>query len=267
MGSSRKQRRPASNSPSNASIPLARPNRDPPSEKDTKTLVDLIAERQTSLTGAPSSHVKADQLADANPNLEFMTIDPSNLPENDRDILATARSNNTTPEENADKPLPPLIDTLLLSIPLTTLHLTLAYLAAHQYAESVNLKNLLRESALVAFPMLSLLIHLAHGHLISLSIKSRKSPTTTNPGLLPLIRSFLYPPTPRTILFLPLALLLGSKLVALTNTDPYYAVMRKAPAIGTLWVWSILEIPLLPAVVGALGPLLWGIWWMGYDIF
>jgi hypothetical protein len=67
--------------------------------------------------------------------------------------------------------------------------------------------------------------------------------------------------------FLPVAVLLGTKLMTMTNEDPYYAVMKRAPAIGTLWVWSILEIPVGASALGALGPLIWGVWWKGYGIF
>ncbi|RMJ26194.1 hypothetical protein PHISP_02937 [Aspergillus sp. HF37] len=244
-----------------ASIPLARPARDPP-KKDSKTLVDLIAERQPDTSAS---------------NLEFLTVDPSSLPD---DIAQPNSAERDT--DNAQQPLPPTIDTLLLSIPLTTLHLTLSYLAAHQYAQETDLRALLRESALVAFPALTLLVHLAHGHIISFGRQNqyhqKQDAETPTPPLFPLTRSKLlspkfllalfFPPASRlrTALFLPLAVALGAKLVAITNSDPYYAVMRRAPPIGTLWVWCVLEVPLGAAVVAALGPLGWGVLWRGYAI-
>ena len=265
----RKQRRAAASG--DAAIPLAHPPREAPKDKaKNKTLVDLIGERQTDLS-----------IANPNPNYEFMTVDPSALSESDKAQFKPIDSNPSV-EIEADQPLPPLIDTILLSLPLTTLHLTLAFLAAHQYAENVALPALFRESAVVAFPMLTLLIHLAHGHIISLggnrSRKNKRNNNTvfnTTVTLLPLswdklspsfLRKLLFPPTVKTSIFLPLAFLLGAKLVAITNEDPYYAVMKRAPAIGTLWVWSILEVPLGAAVLGALGPLGWAVWWKGYGI-
>ena len=192
-----------------------------------------------------------------------MTVDPANLPKEEKAI-----SKDDTPNPQADKneleleidqPLPSFLDTLLLSFPLTTLHLTLAYLAAHQYADEIQLRRLLKESALIAFPTLTFLIHLAHGHIISFSLArnhKRKSHFPTS----------LSPPSLRTFSFLFVAIYLGGKLIAITNNEPYYAVMKKAPAIGTLWVWAILEMPLGAAVLGALGPLGWGALWMGYGI-
>lgn len=257
----RKQRRAARSS--SPSIPLAHPSREAPKSKEpSKTLVDLIAERQAT----PAQ------------NLEFLTIDPSGLPDNDDLNNNNNQSANTPVDILPDQPLPPLVDTVLLSLPLSTLHLTLAFLAAHQYADKTHLPSLVRESALVAFPMLTLLIHLAHGHLISFGGRSRaarRQKTSVEASLFPMSRgklspSFLarlvFPPSLRTSVFLPVAVLLGAKLVTVTNEDPYYAVMKRAPAIGTLWVWSILEIPLGAAILGALGPLGWGVWWKGYGI-
>ncbi|RAL14647.1 uncharacterized protein BO97DRAFT_404176 [Aspergillus homomorphus CBS 101889] len=176
-------------------------------------------------------------------------------------------------EEELEHPIPPVIDTLLLAVPLTTLHLTLAYLAAHQYAQEIELEKLVRESAFVAFPMLALLIHLAHGHIVSfLGVTNSKQETVS---LLPwdseklswaFMRRLLFPPSLRTLVFLPLTGFLGCKLMLMTNEDPYYAVMKHAPAFGTMWIWGVLEMSFGPAVLGALGPLIWGVWWMGYGI-
>ncbi|RJE20960.1 hypothetical protein PHISCL_06696 [Aspergillus sclerotialis] len=227
----RKQRRAAASS--NLSIPLAHPPRDAPKDKaNSKTLVDLIGERQTDLSNA-----------NPNPNYEFITVDPSALSESDKAQFKPIDSNPSV-EIEPDQPLPPLIDTILLSLPLTTLHLTLAFLAAHQYAENVPLSALFWESGLWLT-------------LLPLSW-DKLSPS--------FLRKLLFPPTIKTSIFLLLALLLGAKLVAITNEDPYYAVMKRAPAIGTLWVWSILEVPLGAAVLGALGPLGWAVWWKGYGI-
>jgi len=46
----------------------------------------------------------------------------------------------------------------------------------------------------------------------------------------------------------------------------YYAVLKRAPAIGTLWVWSVVELELKWALVSVLGVGAWG-WWMGYGVF
>ncbi|RHZ70381.1 hypothetical protein CDV55_106361 [Aspergillus turcosus] len=269
-----------------SSIPLARPQETSPDNVPRgKTLVELIAERQNEILG-----MEQRGIAKSGPETQFMTVDPlsGKISQFNPSMLSEERSDEgdragqvtedskiepDTADDDIDAPIPPLIDTLLLSVPLTTLHLTLAYLAAHQYAEKIVLEELLRESAFIAFPMLTLLIHLAHGHIVSLHRGNTKQekvslfPWSQDKLTLSFVRKLLFPPSLRTMAFLPVAVLLGSKLMTMTNEDPYYAVMKRAPAIGTLWVWSILEIPVGAAALGALGPLIWGVWWKGYGIF
>jgi hypothetical protein len=189
--------------------------------------------------------------------------------ETDADSSSSDDDDESEPEINNsnNKPLPPLLDTVLLTLPLTTLHFTLAFLAAHQYAEKTDFRALLQESLTVTFPLLTFLIHLVHGHIFTIPIPLvlRRQDTTSDVSV-GLVRRFIFPPSLRTVAFLPVATVLGAHLIAITNGDPYYAVMKKAPAVGTLWIWCILEMSVGGAVLGALGPLVWGVWWMGYGI-
>ncbi|KAL4761745.1 uncharacterized protein BDW70DRAFT_41925 [Aspergillus foveolatus] len=262
-----------------SSIPLARPPQTDAlrGQKKGKTLVDLIAERQGELEGRLSSSGPKE-----NVETKYVTIDPktgeiSPFDEVNHSSSGTGQEeqsseDNTTDEASEDDRLPPLIDTILLSFPLTVLHLTLGYLAAHQYAQSINLPALFRNSGFVAFPMLTVLIHLAHGHIVNFGRDQAESevislfPWHSDKLSFAFLRKLLFPPSLKTLVFLPGAVILGSKLMAMTNEDSYYAVMKHAPAIGTLWVWCILEIPVGAAALGALGPLVWGVWWKGYGI-
>ena len=270
-------------------IPLAHPPRDTASknQKDGKTLVDIISERNGNLLSGKTSHLESLDAKSAT-GTRVVTVDPTtgeisdfDNPGGDEEAEGGGKEGHEASqgEEGAqDQPLPAFLDTVLLSFPLTTLHLTLAYLAAYQYAAEIPLSNLLRESAFVAFPILTLLIHLAHGHIISFGRIGEGAANNSDNGvsLFPLtpeklsvsfLRRLTFPPSPKTLVFLPLSLLLGAKLMTVTNQAPYYAVMKRAPAIGTLWVWSILEVPLGASLIGALGPLGWGAWWKGYGIF
>ncbi|KAJ5757463.1 uncharacterized protein N7511_006157 [Penicillium nucicola] len=296
----RKQRRAAATASDKdePDITYAQPPRDDPTKNKAtveKTLYDIIAERQNGLNPSkPSSTIpEGARIIPESMGTRFVTVDEAgNLVDTDGDISnhlsgkaapkkgrkATAGTNKVTTDDESevvvDKPLPPFLDTILLSLPLTTLHLTLGYLAAHQYAESIDLPKLFKESITMAFPLLTLFVHLAHGHIISFKRKS-SSKTQPEPTLFPLtndkltfsfFRKLLFPPALRTLVFLPVALLVGAHLIAITNGEPYYAVMKKAPAVGTIWIWSILELSFGAAVLGALGPLAWGVWWMGYGI-
>lgn len=291
----RKQRRAAataSTAPEPA-IPLANPPRDqPPKKTGERTLYDIIAERQNELLGQQAvSQAALDAAFDKGQpsqpkGTRFVTVDASGqvVDANAIDQVPMNMCTQKIPKEDTqsaedepNRPLPPFIDTVLLSMPLTTLHLTLAYLAAHQYAESIDLPRLLKESITITFPLLTFLIHFAHGHIVRFKLSRSLSFLAPQPvSILPLTRdkftfSFLrrlvFPPGLRTIVFLPPALLLGVHLITITNGEPYYAVMKKAPAFGTMWIWCILEMSFGPAVIGALGPLAWGVWWMGYGIF
>ncbi|KAL4866315.1 hypothetical protein BDV12DRAFT_136699 [Aspergillus spectabilis] len=262
-----------------SSIPLARPPQNDTSNRQSggKTLVDIITEKQIQSGGLSSTK---------GIETKYLTIDPdtgelSPFGESSLSDTGTGKEEHPVEEVETDKvqeqleddePIPPLIDTLLLSVPLTVLHLTLGYLAAHQYAQEIELNVLFRNSSFVAFPTLTLLIHLAHGHIISFR-HGKPEPETIS--LFPwhpeklsfsFLRKLLFPPSLKTMVFLPGAVVLGSKLMAMTNEDTYYAVMKQAPAVGTLWVWCILEISVGAAVLGALGPLAWGAWWRGYGI-
>jgi hypothetical protein len=294
----RKQRRAAAiSSHDEPEISMAHPPRnDPTQNRPTveKTLYDIIAERQHGQNkkgGKIPPSAEGMGIPSQSEGTRFVTVDASgNLVDTDGDInnhLSNTsqpqtskgppipkKSDETDSEVVVDKPLPPLLDTILLSLPLTTLHLTLGYLAAHQYAESIDLPKLFKESLTTAFPLLTLFVHLAHGHIISLGKRGSKNEVV--PSLFPMtadklnftfLRKLVFPPALRTFFFLPVAAVLGAHLIAITNGDPYYAIMKKAPAVGTIWIWCILELSFGAAVLGALGPLVWGVWWMDYGIF
>lgn len=258
-----------------SSIALAHPPRnDHKSQENGRTLVDMITEKQDELEGniEASSSIKGTKT-------KYMAIDPDTGQLSPFDESSYANQTKDSSAEDANKNdneneelIPPILDTLLLSFTLTVLHLTLGYLAAHQYAQHINLKALFRNSGFVAFPMLTLLIHLAHGHIISFSRGQGRQeiislfPWHSDKLSFSFLRKLLLPPSLKTIVFLPGAVMLGSKLITMTNEETYYAVMKQAPAVGTLWVWCILEIPVGAAILGAAGPLAWGVWGKGYSI-
>ncbi|PGG99220.1 hypothetical protein AJ79_08650 [Helicocarpus griseus UAMH5409] len=282
----RKERRAAQASASSddsfdpASIPLSRPPASSTSQRPkAKTLYELAAEREAELAGA--SLTKSTKTSSGT---EFVTLSPSGEllrvgPSGSSTSSMGAEDNSTSSDGNTDEDatIPPLPDTILLSLPLSALHFTLSFLAAHQYAQEIPLRILIRESAFISFPALTILIYIAHGHIIpfgKFDFRSKEkrngNPNTripTNKGnpLLDAI-NFFFPPSPKTVVFLPVAALLGARLIAMTNEASYYAVMKRAPAVGTLWVWSVLELSLVPALFGVLLPIGWAIMCKGYGI-
>ncbi|KAL8703533.1 MAG: hypothetical protein Q9201_003290 [Fulgogasparrea decipioides] len=136
----------------------------------------------------------------------------------------------------------PYLDTVLYTTSLTLLHFTLTLLVHHQYATE-------------------------RPHLFPLFLESTVfSPA---PSLILLLVALLHPQASQPLLqvvFAGMAIVAGSWLVKATNDDPYLAVMKKAPALGTLWVWAVVELRWDIALVclmvtGALG------WWKGYSVW
>ncbi|KAN0068572.1 hypothetical protein V8E54_013296 [Elaphomyces granulatus] len=250
-----------------SSIPLARP---PPadssrSKQKGKTLIEIAAERQKKPPCQSKNGVSTPavlNLTTEPAETQFLQIsasgEVSHFHPEDADSLSAGQpsSHRSEPE------VPPLIDTILLSLPLAAVHFTLAFLAAHQYAQEIRVRQLARESVLVAFPTLTFLIHLAHGHIISFGSRRKSQHETPNSTTRNITKALI--PTFRTVFFLPLAVYLGGCLVLVTNESPYYAVMKRAPAIGTLWVWCVLEMSVGAALLGVLGPIGWGVLWKGY---
>ncbi|KLJ09415.1 hypothetical protein EMPG_15185 [Blastomyces silverae] len=267
-----------------ASIPLSRPPTNNPSQKPkAKTLYELAAEREAELGRSRSKTSLKPP-----PGAEFVTISPEGEIVRVSDSKSTANNLHSNPtsaddETDVDEPIPPLPDTILLSLPLSVLHLTLSFLAAHQYAQDIPLRKLIQNTIFVAFPVLTFVIHLAHGHIISFdrftsrgksgkqrdakNQKTEPQDSTSNSNSL-LVRAIKYflSPSAKSIVFLPIALFFGGRLISMTNEASYYAVMKKTPSIGTLWVWAVLELPLVPALVGVLAPIGWAVLYKGYGI-
>lgn len=134
------------------------------------------------------------------------------------------------------------LDIALYTITLTMLHFTLSVFVHHQYAtEPPSLPSLFYKSTV-------------------------KSPT---PALLLMLVSMLHPRSSQLLvqtLFAALSVGAGAWLVHASNEDPYLAVMKKAPPLGTLWVWAIVEMN-WECAVGCLSVVGgWG-WWKGYSMF
>lgn len=133
------------------------------------------------------------------------------------------------------------LDIALYTISLTLLHLTFTILVHNQYAQTPpSVPALLYETTLA-------------------------SPT---PWLLLLLVAALHPRAahPLAQVFFAIAsVACGCWLVKTTNTDAYLATMRKAPPLGTLWIWAVVELRWEAAVATLALVAGWG-WWVGYSL-
>ncbi|CUS06861.1 unnamed protein product [Tuber aestivum] len=66
------------------------------------------------------------------------------------------------------------------------------------------------------------------------------------------------------LLLLTISVLAGCWLVRAVNRTGYYAVMKRAPQVGTLWIWAAVEMNLVPVLGSCL--LVGGYsWYFGYS--
>lgn len=220
-------------------IPHARPSDIPTagSSKAVRTLYEIAAEKQAQL----------------NPSARKFNFNPSdssnvvNVKINEDGSIAPISN------DEAEAEISPWLDTLFLATSLSALHFTLEVLTVHQYAQELRFYPIFQHALLMAFPTLTLIIHLFHGHLLPISTVGW--PEKAQAALIGL----------RQLLLLVIANVAGCYLIQLTNDKGYYAVMKNAPSIGTLWVWAILELGLLGALLGVAGPGLYA-WKMGYGV-
>ncbi|KAL8648745.1 MAG: hypothetical protein Q9226_005868 [Calogaya cf. arnoldii] len=134
------------------------------------------------------------------------------------------------------------LDIVLYSTSLILLHFTLTFLVHHQYGSE-------RPSLLPLF-----------------LLSTVYSPA---PWLIVLLVALLHPRASHPLmqfLFAAMAIVAGAWLVQASNDDPYMAVMKKAPALGTLWVWGIVELRWETAAACLVVTGGWGRW-KGYALW
>jgi len=168
-----------------------------------------------------------------------------------RGLLNTAeRDGKAESVDDVDGPLVGRLgDSVMLSISLTMLHMTFDVLVQNQYAVDIEWPATC-ERGLQAFAVFFILMYCLHPH---------PEPSSLIPNILPAYRHLL-----SQTLFMAGSVAAGCYLIYITNEHTYYAVMKRAPALGCLWIWSVIELELLPAV-GSLGLSAAYLLWNGYS--
>ncbi|KAI4155373.1 MAG: hypothetical protein LQ340_001037 [Diploschistes diacapsis] len=140
--------------------------------------------------------------------------------------------------EHGDDPIGPFGYAFIYAITFTMLHFTLDVLVHNQYRMSIDWDMITWKTA-TAFPVLLFLVYILHPQASAVWAQA---------------------------LFFVGGVVAGCYLVKSSNVDPYFAVMKRAPALGTLWVWCVLEQRLAVALAG-LGVVGAYFWWGDYAIF
>ncbi|RYC64803.1 hypothetical protein CHU98_g1396 [Xylaria longipes] len=192
-----------------AEIKLAQPDRSAPSEE---TLLNLAQERNL--------FEQADQ-----------------HPANRRKKGGSAGGGDGSGDDD-DGELSPTADkvmeALLWTVSLAMLHFTLDVLVQHQYAIEISWPQIITR-ALVAFVVFFAFFYVLHPH-------------DSSPVLLPGLPLRFQDPLRQAIFFVA-STISGCYLIDISNNYGYLYIMKRSPPLGCLWIWSVIELNLTPAVL------------------
>ncbi|KAL5114167.1 hypothetical protein ACEQ8H_007964 [Pleosporales sp. CAS-2024a] len=163
------------------------------------------------------------------------------LAEERQQALDRAAARVRAPPRPAHDAVGPLGDAVLYSASMAALHCTLDVIVYSQYREAIVWPEILQRAA-SAMPVFLLLVYLTH---------------------VPLAHRF---PAWRDGAFCLASVVAGCYLVYAANRHGYFHVMKAAPPVGTLWVWSVVEMSLPYAALNAATVLAY-VWYNGFDYF
>lgn len=161
---------------------------------------------------------------------------------------------STELNELSNPPIGRLGEAILWSISLAMLHFTFDVLTQNQYAVEISWSSITAKSlqAFVGKPeaktiqpfapdsanwlssVILLLFYILHPH------------PTPSPFLPRLPQRYSY--VLHQLMFFLGSVLTGCYLIHITNKYNYYAVLKQAPPLGCMWIWSVIELDLKWAV-------------------
>lgn len=215
----------------------AKGSKSQPKENHEQTLDDLILSHPTRARPdgktlfqlADERQVELDRASGKEPRVTRIPVETQ--PEKDGDW-----------EFMSDDPLGPWGDAVLYGSSLSMLHFTLDVLVYNQYRQDIVWKEIWTRTGVVV-PILFFLVYVLH-------------PTPAKRWVA----------VGKQVFFLVTSIVAGSYLIKSGNKHGYYAVMKRAPPLGTLWVWSVIEMQLPYALVGLLAVGAYT-WYYGYSTF
>ena len=144
-------------------------------------------------------------------------------------------------QEALNEPVGAVGDAILYAISMTALHLTLDVIVYNQYREAILWDEIFKR-AVTASPIFTILVYLTH---VEFSYR------------FPLLRN---------VAFLIGSIAAGCYIVYSANVYGYFYVMKAAPPVGALWVWSVIEMNLPYAAVNVVAVVVY-IWWNQFEFF
>ncbi|KAF2432407.1 hypothetical protein EJ08DRAFT_131723 [Tothia fuscella] len=140
-----------------------------------------------------------------------------------------------------DDPIGPFGESLVYTISLAMLHFTLDVMVFHQYRQEIEWREIFAKTGKV-IPALFMVIYALHSKAASRW------------------------PLMKQIFFLGASVVAGCYLIKSGNNDGYYAVMKRAPPVGSFWVWCVIEMELGFALAHVAAMLVY-MFWNGYGAF
>ncbi|KAJ3971263.1 hypothetical protein EV361DRAFT_230160 [Lentinula raphanica] len=149
-------------------------------------------------------------------------------------ISSDERRSDLTPTDSEYTLMDEILDTSMIIIPFCSLLLLMDILIHNQYGRQASLKELF-DGMSSRGPILALFIFYVHRHKRSQEIQS-----------------FLF--------FLSCAT--GTRLMYIIALGSWTVNMRQCPPLATVWVYTALELDLLPTVISLMMTALF-VWWKG----
>lgn len=144
-------------------------------------------------------------------------------------------------QEALNEPVGAVGDAVLYALSMTALHFTLDVIVYNQYREDIVWDEIIKRAA-TASPIFALLVYLTH---VDFSYR------------FPLLRN---------LTFLAGSIAAGCYIIYSANTYGYFFVMKAAPPLGALWIWSVIEMALPYAAANAVAIMAY-IWWNKFNFF
>ncbi|KAF2767723.1 hypothetical protein EJ03DRAFT_328911 [Teratosphaeria nubilosa] len=162
-------------------------------------------------------------------------------PQDQKNLVMDQSGNILEAGTMEDEPTGPVGQAVFWAVCLTMVHFTLDVLVFNQYRQSIEWPEIWRRTFTI-LPILFVLVWMLRSKTAQKAAVVRQA--------------FLF----------AVAVGAGCYCIHVGNTYDYYAVMKQAPPVGTLWIWSVIESNVWCAAASA-GINLAYLWWKGYSAF
>lgn len=139
-----------------------------------------------------------------------------------------------------DEPIGPLGNAVFWSFTLSMIHFTLDVLVYNQYAQEILYRHIFQRTAVI-LPVLFFIVYIV-------------GTETANKFA-----------TAKQVMLCGIGVVAGCYTIHITNVYDYFYVLKQAPPLGTLWIWSVIEMR-LPFAAACVALNMGYLWWQGYSV-